>query len=68
MAAIRNTAKASAHPLAAFRPSHLDTLTQRRNWLKQRIKAKRAVKWETEYDEREYAALVWAIKHLEEIS
>jgi hypothetical protein len=46
----------------------LDTLTQRRNWLKQRIKAKRAVKWETEYDEREYAALVWAIKHLEEIS
>ena len=44
---------------------HYKTLCERRDWLEQRIKAKKNVNWETAYDERERAALVWAIRFLD---
>lgn len=46
-------------------PDELQTLIERRDWLAARIKAKQSVGWETQYDEREYRALCWAIPILE---
>lgn len=43
---------------------HLETLIQRRNWLRERIKAKRLVSWDVQWDEREEEALTWAIGKL----
>lgn len=40
---------------------HIDRLDQRRLWLTERIKAKKAVGWETVYDESERDALAWAL-------
>jgi hypothetical protein len=44
---------------------HHRTLVERRNWLAARIEAKRKIGWETQYDEREYRALCWAVVILE---
>lgn len=43
---------------------HLDRLRQRRDYLSQRIQAKRNVGWETVYDESERDALTWALMTL----
>lgn len=43
---------------------HLQRLTQRRDYLDQRIAAKKAVGWETRYDEDERRALSWALARL----
>lgn len=40
----------------------LQVLIERRNWLRERIKAKQAVGWEVTYDTREMTALMWAIE------
>ena len=40
---------------------HWDVLSDRRNYLEARIEAKKKVGWETRYDEREHAALAWAL-------
>lgn len=40
---------------------HVARLDQRRRYLEKRIEAKRAVGWETVYDESEHAALAWAL-------
>jgi hypothetical protein len=40
---------------------HLQTLREREAWLRARIAAKQSVGWEVQYDERERAALEWAI-------
>lgn len=45
---------------------HLQTLEERRLYLDARIKAKRSVGWDTLYDEREHAALTWAVLNLVE--
>ena len=45
---------------------HLAVLRERRDWLRERIAAKKKVRWETEWDERELAALSWAIIRLEQ--
>lgn len=42
----------------------LEVLIQRRNWLTARIEAKRSVGWETQWDEREWDSLSWAIEIL----
>jgi hypothetical protein len=44
---------------------HLIVLQERHRWLGERIKAKRAVGWETQWDEREHLALGWAIEMLQ---
>lgn len=44
---------------------HLQTLREREAWLRARIAAKQSVGWEVQYDERERAALEWAIERLE---
>lgn len=44
---------------------HLRTLIERRNYLVERIKGKKVVGWDYAYDEREHAALCWAIAMLE---
>ena len=46
---------------------HYKTLCERRDWLEQRIKAKRNIGWETQYDERENAALQWATRILDRL-
>jgi hypothetical protein len=43
---------------------HLQTLQEREAYLRARIAAKKSVGWETEYDVREQAALIWAIERL----
>ena len=43
----------------------LRTIIERRDYLTQRIKAKRVVGWDTEYDQRECKALTWAIRQLQ---
>ena len=43
---------------------HLQVLTERRNWLRERIEAKRRVGWEIQWDEREFAALEWVVGYL----
>jgi hypothetical protein len=43
----------------------LRVLRERAAYLRQRIGAKRHVGWEVEYDQREMAALEWAIGRLE---
>jgi hypothetical protein len=45
-------------------PDHLQTLRERATYLSGRIQAKKVVGWETMWDERERAALEWAIKQL----
>lgn len=45
-------------------PDELLVLIERRNWLAARITAKQSVGWETQWDERERAALDWAIEIL----
>lgn len=40
---------------------HMKVLEERRNWLRERIKAKKVVGWETQWDQREHDALEWAI-------
>ena len=44
---------------------HYKTLCERRDWLKERIEAKKKIGWEIHWDEREYAALVWATQVLD---
>jgi len=44
----------------------LRTLQERAAYLAGRIETKRALGWETAYDERERAALLWAIEQLSE--
>jgi hypothetical protein len=43
---------------------HLRTLRERAEYLAGRIAAKEGVGWETTYDRRERAALLWAIEQL----
>lgn len=43
---------------------YLDRLRQRRDYLTQRIAAKKTVGWETQYDESERDALTWALMQL----
>lgn len=45
-------------------PDHLQTLRERERYLAARVIAKQSVGWSYEYDERERAALEWAIEHL----
>lgn len=44
--------------------SELIVLRERHAWLRERIKAKKVVGWDTEWDEREHKALGWAIAQL----
>lgn len=44
---------------------NLTVLRERRDWLAARIKAKQSIGWDVEWDERERAALEWAVKQLE---
>jgi hypothetical protein len=39
----------------------IDTLTQRRNWLRERVEAKKRVGWDVEWDEKERDALTTII-------
>jgi hypothetical protein len=48
-------------------PDHIETLRQRAEYLAGRIEAKKQVGWEFEYDMRERAALLWAIRQLNEL-
>lgn len=43
---------------------HYDRLRQRRDYLTQRIAAKKSVGWEYQYDEAERDALTWALERL----
>jgi hypothetical protein len=43
-------------------------LTERRNWLTERIKAKEAVRWDTVWDQRERDALSRALEHLSDVA
>ncbi len=43
---------------------HLTVLRERRDWLNARIGAKQSIGWETVYDQREHAALCWAVTML----
>lgn len=45
-------------------PDHLQTLREREAYLQLRAEAKRKLGWEWSYDERERAALAWAIAEL----
>ena len=45
-------------------PYHLQTLRERAAYLRERVAAKQRVGWEWSYDERERAALEWAIGEL----
>lgn len=45
---------------------HLQTLRERERYLRARVQAKASVGWEFQWDERERAALAWAIKQLTE--
>ena len=45
-------------------PDHLRTLRERAEYLAGRIEIKQRVGWHWEYDERERAALLWAIERL----
>jgi len=47
---------------------HYKTLCERRDWLEQRIIAKKKVGWETHYDEREHAALVWLLDGIQTVA
>lgn len=44
--------------------AHLQTLRERAAYLGKRVEAKRSIGWEYAYDERERAALQWAIAQL----
>lgn len=44
---------------------HYNRLEQRRNWLNERIIAKKNIGWETVYDESERDALTWALEILD---
>jgi len=44
---------------------HIDVLRDRAAYLAARVTAKKSVGWEWSYDERERAALIWAIDRLE---
>jgi hypothetical protein len=44
---------------------HLSVLKERQRWMHARIEAKKSIGWETQWDERELAALTWAISELE---
>jgi hypothetical protein len=44
---------------------HLQALRERAAYLGARIDAKRSVGWESQYDERERDALVWALRRIE---
>lgn len=44
---------------------HLRTLQERERYLRARVRAKQSVGWESTYDERERAALAWAIETIE---
>jgi hypothetical protein len=44
--------------------SHLETLRQRAAYLRGRVALKQSVGWDWQYDERERAALQWAIDRL----
>lgn len=46
---------------AGVAEDHLFVLDQRSRYLGERIKAKMAVGWDTGYDRRERAALLWAV-------
>jgi hypothetical protein len=43
---------------------HLTVLRERAMYLRGRIEAKKVVGWETQWDARERAALLWAIEQL----
>lgn len=45
-------------------PDHLAVLRERRDYLFGRIEAKQRVGWGIEWDERERAALTWAVAQL----
>ena len=47
-------------------PEHLQTLRERAEYLAGRIEAKQRIGWETAYDSRERAALLWALERLED--
>lgn len=44
---------------------HLDRMRQRRDYLTLRIRIKKAMNWENDYDRDERDALKWAIGRLE---
>lgn len=44
---------------------HLQTLRERERYLRARVIAKQSVGWEYAYDERERAALEWAIGQID---
>ena len=44
--------------------THVDRLRQRRDWLAQRIEAKKRVGWDIEYDTAERDALSWVLERL----
>ena len=47
-------------------PEQLGVLRERATYLRGRIAAKKEVGWETQWDERERAALLWAIDQLDD--
>lgn len=49
-------------------PEHLHALRERERYLCARVKAKQSVGWDYAYDERERAALQWAIERLSNTS
>ena len=51
----------SVRPLLSSMTETLDVLEERRKYLAVRIEAKKAVEWDTEWDEREHAALSLAV-------
>lgn len=44
---------------------YLEVLRERATYLRGRIQAKKVVGWETQWDERERDALLWAMEQLE---
>ena len=48
-----------------FNQDALNTMKQRCAWLTERIKAKKKIKWDVEWDTKERDALAWATKYLE---
>lgn len=53
--------------IGEWNETHYDRLTQRRNWLNERIEAKKKVGWDIEYDTAERDALTWVLMIMEQV-